>query len=297
MDVEARFLAAAADRARVLDHKGNRGTDAEHAVVRWLRDRIEPEYTVSSGEVVDSFQTNIDRDSRQHDAIVHENSRFARRFSLQSGLRLVPIETVALIVEIKLDLDATKFKDADDAAAETAKLRLAVDRFERVAGAGGPVSERMKPGPEGGMACNDRELRGRVRFAVFAFNGPKRRETIAEWLRAARAIELVCCLDSGCAYRPPHAKASDFGGWTSVSSPERSLTYFGQLVGGTINQFEASAQSWRARKDAYSDYRPLTFWDATGFVPPPGYQPTDEEVAELSEEGLLPPGWKPTPRT
>lgn len=138
MDVEARFLAAAADRARVLDHKGNRGSDAEHAVVRWLRDRIEPEYTVSSGEVVDSFQTNVDRDSRQHDAIIHQNTRFARRFSLQSGLRLVPIETVALVTEIKLDVDATKFKE------------LAVDRIELAAGAGGPVRERHTPGPEDG---------------------------------------------------------------------------------------------------------------------------------------------------
>lgn len=294
MDVEARYLAAAADRARVLDHKGNRGFDAEHAVSQWLRDRIEPEFTVSSGEVVDSFQTSIDRDSRQHDAIIHENTRFARRFSLQSGLRLVPIEAVALVTEIKLDVDAAKFKEADAAAAETAKLRLAVDKVQPWAGAGGPIKNHYTAGPDDGLPTTASELEGRLLFALFAFSGPKKPETLAEWLREASTIRVICCLDTGCAYRPHNLDKTSFGGCSLLSTPERSLTYFGGIVGGAISQFQASAAVWCCRSGAYSDHRPLHFWDNTGYKPPNGYNPYPEEIAELKALGHLPQDWKPT---
>lgn len=296
MNVEARFLAAAADRARILDHRGNRGSDAEQSVIRWLRDRLEPEYAVSSGEVVDSFQTNVERDSRQHDAIVHENTRFARRFSLQSGLRLVPIETVALVIEIKLDVDGTKFKEADDAATETAKLRLAVDEVQLTAGMGGPVTERHASGPEDGLPTSSLQLAGRVHFALFAFNGPKQVETLAPWLEAAETISSVCCLDTGCAYRSPGASTVH----CELSTPELALVHFAELVDGTISQFERSAKCWRPRLGSYSARRDptsryLKFWDQTGYAPPPGYHPGDNEVAELVRLGKVPPGWKYTP--
>lgn len=294
MDVEARYLAAAADRARVLDHRGNRGFDAEQAVSRWLRDRIEPEFSVSSGEVVDSFQTNVEHDSRQHDAIIHENTRFARRFSLQSGLRLVPVEAVALVTEIKLDVDATKFKEADDAATETARLRLAVDRVEPWSGAGGPVKDHFTSGPADGLETTAQQVLGRVQFALFAFNGPTKPETLAEWLRAARTIRIICCLETGCVYRPHHMEDTNFGGCSLLSTPERALTYFAGIVGGAISRFEANAHIWRRRSSAYSDHRPLHYWDMSGYTPPRGFTPRPEDVAELIRLGHLPAHWKPT---
>ena len=291
MDVEARYLAAAADRARVLDHKGNRGFDAEHAVIQWLRDRIEPEFTVSSGEVVDSFQTNVERDSRQHDAIVHENTRFARRFSLQSGLRLVPIETVALVTEIKLDVDATKFGNADAAASETAKLRLAVDKVQPGAGAGGPIKDHFTSGPDDGLSTTDKELEGRVQFALFAFKGPKKPETLAEWLREASMIRIICCLDTGCAYRPHHMDQTNFGGCSLTSTPERSLTYFSEIVSAGASRFTVNANVWRSRSEAYSNYPPFLYWDKTGYPPPAGYTPSEAEITELKRLGHLPDDW------
>lgn len=292
MDVEARYLAAAAHRARVLDHRGNRGFDAEHAVIQWLRDRVEPEFTVSSGEVVDSFQTNVDHDSRQHDAIIHENTRFARRFSLQSGLRLVPIESVALVTEIKLDVDATKFKEADAAASETAKLRLAVDKVQPYAGAGGPIKDQHTSGPDDGLPTTAKDLQGRVQFALFAFDGPSNPETLVDWIRDATTIKIICCLDTGCVYRPPHLEETSFGGCSLVSTQERSLTYFSEIVSAAANTFAANANVWRCRNSAYSDYQPVLYWDKSGYVPPDGYNPGEAEVAELKRLGHLPADWE-----
>jgi hypothetical protein len=132
MDIERRRLLLAARQARLFDQRGNRGAEVETQVVQWLRGLVEPEYTVSTGEVMDSFGTELpalDRAERhQLDAIVHQNTRHARRLTLPSGLRLVPIETVAAVVEVKLEVDHSKFKLTDAAAAHTGKLRLSVSR-------------------------------------------------------------------------------------------------------------------------------------------------------------------------
>lgn len=66
-------------------------------------------------------------------------------------------------------------------------------------------------------------------------------------------------------------------------------------MNGVISQFEGNANRWRHRVGSYSNYRPLTYWDESGYVPRPGYHPTDEEVAELIRLGHLPSGWKYTP--
>ena len=93
-----------AERARLFDHGTNRGSEVEHSVLRWLRMRFAPHYTVSAGEIFDSFDTDADLKSRQQDGILNRNDPDAKRFILPSGMRLVPIEAVAALVEVKLTL-------------------------------------------------------------------------------------------------------------------------------------------------------------------------------------------------
>ena len=90
--LETKALLLEAERARLFDHNGNRGSEAEQSILRWIRARFAPDYTVSSGEVIDSFDTNADIKSRQQDGILHRNDPEANRFLLPSGMRLVPIE-------------------------------------------------------------------------------------------------------------------------------------------------------------------------------------------------------------
>ncbi|MFL5344527.1 MAG: DUF6602 domain-containing protein [Hyalangium sp.] len=80
--VETEALRLKGDGARILDHMGSRGADAENSLLQWLQARLAPDFTVSSGEVIDSFNTDTGGPSRQQDGIIHRNDRNANRFML-----------------------------------------------------------------------------------------------------------------------------------------------------------------------------------------------------------------------
>lgn len=211
MALETEGLLLEAKRARLWDQSTNRGTEAEQGILRWLRARLAPHHTVSSGEIIDSFGTTAARPSRQQDGVVHENAPEAARFLLPSGMRLLPIETVRAVVEVKLTLSRDEFERADTAARETSELRL-------------------RPGPHGMLlkdmdgTSNHRkddlpsELRAEgiavseqtfteppVLFTLFAFGGIERVDTIRDWLRNS-TISIVCCLTAGCVVRRGYQK-------------------------------------------------------------------------------------------
>lgn len=205
MALETKALQLEAERARLLDHSTNRGSEAEHSILRWIRARYAPWNSVSSGEIIDSFETNSELRSRQQDGVLHQNGPEASRFLLPSGLRLIPIETVIAVVEVKLTLTKDEFERADRAAEETARLRLRP-------GASGRIIEQMDGGslqiadvtPEQrrlGIAVGDPAFRtAPVVFTLFAFGGVERLETIQEWMKAS-TISIVCCLSAGCVVR------------------------------------------------------------------------------------------------
>jgi len=143
MDLETEALQIAARRARVLDHKGSRGSDAEFTLREWLRRRVEPEYTASSGEIIDSFDTDPHLDSRQQDIVIHQNVRAAKQLELPSGLRLIPVETVAAVVEVKLALDRDELLSAKRAAKQTQALHLDVAWDPPYTG--GPITGMRRP--------------------------------------------------------------------------------------------------------------------------------------------------------
>lgn len=247
MAAEAAVFAAAAQRARTLDHKGTRGGDFERVLQRWLRERLEPEFTASSGEVVDSFNTNATSDSRQHDVIVHQNTRFARRFTFENGVRLVPVEAVAALVEVKLDVDRTSFFEADAAALQTRALRLAVDERAYAAGAGtGRVEETRRAGPIDGKPASEFGLR--MLPVLFAFNGPSQLATYADWLANAKAFQAICCLSAGCVTRF-HPSV------VSAASQTDALVAFLAVVEIAIHNFDRSSESWAPLYGKYNAFQ------------------------------------------
>jgi len=270
LDAERNALLAAAQRARALDHKTNRGTDYERSVRAWVRSFVEPEYTVSEGEIIDSFNTNPERDSRQRDAIVHKNTRRARRFTFGEGMRLVPIESVALLLEVKLLIDADKFKLADLSAQEANELRLAVDRITRPvnhsAELGIDVAEEGRAyGPGEGTRVADAYKR--VWCGIIAANGPEV-ETLAGWLRSGTTIDFVCCLSTGCAFRPPYARGAQVHpamATCDVSPADRSLAHFGNLIHLALNNFEHHDKDTAPDYSRYEPYMSVRYYDDLGY--------------------------------
>jgi Domain of unknown function (DUF6602) len=223
MALETRALLLEAERARLFDHNTNRGSEAEHSIIRWLRSRFAPAYTISSGEIIDSFDTNSDLKSRQQDGILHRNEPEANRFLLPSGMRLVPIETVAAVVEVKLTLTKAEFENADKAAAETARLRLRAHRSGRVLQKGDAGSKSFTLLTDervtAGLPIAD-ELFGEppTVFTLFAFGGVEKLDTIREWMEHS-TIAVVCCLSAGCIVRGGHMCVGEF----NVGSPDGGI--------------------------------------------------------------------------
>jgi hypothetical protein len=302
VDAERATLIAAAQRARALDHMGNRGSDYERSIRAWVRDFVEPEYTVSEGEVIDSFNTNVDRGSRQRDAIVHKNTRYARRFTFGDGMRLVPIESVALLLEVKLTIDADKFKQADLAAQEADELRLAIDGVTRIVTEDRRpnrlnlevVSEAHDPGPKDGKRVADAFKR--VWHGIIAADGPAEVTTMANWLRDAKAIDFVCCLTTGCAFREPIARRSAMRtpalAYCDIAPADRSLTHFADLIRLALGNFESHDKSTQAQYYRYQPYMAVRYYDQTGFGSPAGAGRLPAEREEMERMGLVP---KPTP--
>lgn len=264
MAVETQALIHEANRSRLWDHNTNRGTEAEHAILRWIRRRVEPNFTVSSGEIIDSYDTDSDTKSRQQDGILHANTLDANRFLLPSGMRLVPIESVAAVIEVKLNLDKAEFNRADQAAAETGKLRLSLSMHNvpRWKSHGLPASELGK------------QFSRPLTFAVFGFGGTSNVVTMAEWVKDARAISLACCLGAGCVQRT-HLDVS------RVAAQDESLSMFAESIRDAINAYERRTEGICPDYTSYDTVRWKPYWDSTGYECPPDMSPAQLKAWNL----------------
>lgn len=262
MALETKALRLEAERARLLDHSSNRGSEAEHSILRWLRARLAPSYTVSSGEIIDSFDTNASIKSRQQDGVVHQNDAEANRFLLPSGLRLVPIETVAAAVEVKLTLTREEFESADKAAGETARLRLRPHRS-------GAILQKGDSGTTDSLGVTKEQANNGVSvadplfteaptvFTLFAFGGIERLDTIREWM-VGSTISVVCCLSAGCIVRGGSMRVGSF----NVGSPdggievlaEDALWHFSEALAQATKRHPIMLEYLRPDYNGYAPY-------------------------------------------
>jgi Domain of unknown function (DUF6602) len=282
-ECETEDLLLAAQRARLLDHNGSRGHEAEQGILRWLRRALEPDYTVSSGEIIDSFDTNADIASRQQDGIVHRNHRDTNRFCLPSGLRLVPIEGIAAVVEVKLDLNKDEFMKAEIAARETARLRLrprsdSLVPTDAVGGRNQTNRSLSSDEVEHGIALDDSVLRpNRPTFAVFGFGGTDTPETMAKWLWESNTIDLVACLSGGCVLRRPNEDLVTLG------QKDEALSMFAASLSAAVKRHVGLTRRMKLDFGAYGIHRPLPYWKDTGYGGPDHYSPEPAELERREE--------------
>lgn len=281
LDLERRALLLEAERARILDHHGTRGAEAEHSILRWLRARFAPTYTVSSGEIIDSYDTDADLKSRQQDGIIHRNDADANRFVLPSGVRLVPIESVAAVVEVKLTLTIPELQRADEAATQTVRLRYRPGPAGRVpeedarTARDGTFSSLMQRDFAHGLAVGGPKFaNNRIMFAVLGFFGTVRPEAIAEFLRTAKTISMACCLESGCSVR---LRDRSF-----VSDATGALPHFANWIQAAIKRHDALHGYLRPEFTAYGLPEALPYFDEHGYDwRAAGHEATAEEAIVL----------------
>lgn len=245
MEVETAALLAAARRAKLFEHNTNRGNEAEEAIRRWLRTWLEPEYTISSGEIIDSVEPAGAPVSRQQDGIVHVNSLHGRRYTLPSGMRLVPVETVVATVEVKLTLTKKEFELADVAAAELLEKQLSLCSRSVINGREWPGDPQLLP---------LREVRDRVTTAIVGYFGPTDTSTLLEWVRDAKAIELVCCLEGGCVLRSHNGPR---GAGAYVSERRKALSAFVDALYSGFDSYRAACEDWLPDAWAYGEEPPF----------------------------------------
>jgi hypothetical protein len=238
---------------------------------------------VCSGEIIDSFDTHPEGRSRQQDGILYRSDPEANRFLLPSGMRLIPIETVAAVIEVKLTLTKPEFESADLAATETARLRLrgsSLSYIPRAPGLSRTYTGLLPNERANGVSLDDPQLDFvRPTFAIFAFGGVSDVGTIASWLKTAKTISLVACLEAGCALR---SRGTGHGTQLSfVSQGDDVLGRFGECIRGAISNHEELWKSFHPDFSRYATHeKPLRYWDETGgYEHPDWYQPEPEELA------------------
>ena len=285
MQFETQALALQAKRARLLDHDTNRGSEAEHAILRWLRERFAPEYTVSTGEIIDGYDTNAGFESRQLDGVLHRNDALARRFLLPSGLRLIPVETVAAVVEVKLSLSKPEVRKADVAPAQTARLRYAFREGSLAPdGVFARTTVTQKENKSGVPMTDARMRSGQPTFAVFGYDDNVKPERLAGWLKETQAVNVLCCLNGGFASR---AWRMSVTGVSFLAQAKHALGAFAERMAGAISVHSDWYRVLELDSERYARHVLLPYWDETHYEWPPDYTPTAEQIelrARLYEE-------------
>lgn len=263
MALETQALLLEAQRARLWDHNTNRGIEAEQSILRWVRARVAPYFSVSSGEIIDSFGTNADRASRQQDGIVHVSGQEAARFLLPSGMRLIPIETVTSVIEVKLTLTRDEFERADHAASETARLRLRPgahgNLLQEMNGSSSLDYRDFDPGHRAhGIAVSDPAFaEPPAIFTLFAFGGIQQVETIHQWMKNS-TISVVCCLTAGCVVRGGYMKGDEVrvgkADGDVVVNADDSLWHFSEAIAQSVRRQATIVNLLRPDFDGYAPY-------------------------------------------
>ncbi|MXY43453.1 MAG: hypothetical protein F4Y50_05250 [Dehalococcoidia bacterium] len=154
-----RRLQSEGDAARSFQHGLNRGQIREAFVREFLAQNISDFWGIGTGEIIHS-DSSPDERRRQIDVVVH--NRKYPRLSLATGIDLFFIETVSSFIEIKSSLTKSALREA----AAVSKEIKSNAHF---------APQRLNPA---GMVETPRPY-----SFVFGYGGPKRIETVLNWLK------------------------------------------------------------------------------------------------------------------
>jgi hypothetical protein len=99
-DIEAGLRLDLSMARRALGHRGLRGSGAEDAFRQFLQDHLPPSHAICTGEVIDSRGGR----TRQLDAVIYDAIK-TPTFYRSEGIRVLPVECVYAVIEIKSFLD------------------------------------------------------------------------------------------------------------------------------------------------------------------------------------------------
>ena len=156
-------LKAEGNAARSFSHGLNRGQIREAFIREFLVDNISDGWGVGTGEIIHRNSKSRDR-RNQIDVVIH-NKRFPK-LSLAVGIDLFFIETVSSFIEIKSHLTKAGLRKA----AKTTKRIKSQANFPRQLYS--PVGPINTPRPYS---------------FIFAYDGPKKIETVRKWLKEISA--------------------------------------------------------------------------------------------------------------
>ena len=154
-----RRLEAEGDAARSFEHGLNRGQIREAFVREFLAQNISDSWGIGTGEIIHKDALPGER-RPQIDVVVH-NKKFPK-LSLATGIDLFFIETVSSFIEVKSRLTKSE-------------LRKAAAVAKRIKTSAHFPPQRMNPT---GLVETPRPY-----SLVFAYDGPKRIETVLNWLK------------------------------------------------------------------------------------------------------------------
>lgn len=153
-----RRLEAEGNAAKSFSHGMNRGLIREAFVREFLAQNISDYWGIGTGEIIHEGSSTQET-RNQIDVVIH-NKRFPK-LSLATGIDLFFVETVSLFIEVKSNL---KKDDLRRTAATTKNIKSHA------------TFPRQKINPSG-LVKNPRPY-----SIVFAYDGPKKIETVQKWL-------------------------------------------------------------------------------------------------------------------
>src|SRR5262245_51890060 len=172
LESTGREIEARIQRAGFYQHPSGTGDAREDTVRQYLQEVLPPRFSVDRGKIFDSEG----RLSREFDIIIAEALDVAPAMCL-AGRRIVPIEAVFGVIEVKSDLNRKDYKSFIHAIAELDQMR----RYYRPLY---PFHSVDSDALAAGLPPQDNRV-GQVWSGIIAFDAPQG-ETLTDYL-------TLCC--------------------------------------------------------------------------------------------------------
>ncbi len=183
-------------------HPSGVGDDREDAVRDYLREVLPPRFSVDRGKIFDS-QGNL---SREFDVIISESFDVSPAMTL-AGRRIVPIESVYGVIEIKSKLNKKHYNYFIDAIAELDEMRRFYKPIRKL------NNQNLQQKVKDGFPPQDNHI-GHIWSGIIAIDAP-RGKTLSKYLTyTCEGLWFICIPGREVVYQlfnPPGFRGVPYG--------------------------------------------------------------------------------------
>lgn len=180
LESTGREIQSRIERAAYYKNPTGIGDAREDVVREYLQEVLPPRFCVDKGKIFDSEG----RLSREFDIIISERIDVAPAMSL-AGRRIVPIEAVYGVIEIKSKLDNKQYDNFIESVIELDQMRRFYEPYTK------NISDDKKKKLENGFAPQDKYV-GTIWSGFIAFEAPESK-TICEYLsKKCEGFWFIC---------------------------------------------------------------------------------------------------------